>query len=127
MAGSSISQFTEFVNQTGATYLTSESDRVNDAQKTNYNTLGYLSRRQQMSDMLQGGSNIKDITYLSATRRARSYKPMEDQTYQAVQTGVTWTGEWRCWMTDITVTDQELELNAGAVFSKEHRAQKFKD
>lgn len=122
-----MSQFTEFVNQTGATYLTSETERVNDAQKNNYNTLGYLSRGQQMADVLQGGSNIKDILYLETTRRARSYKPMEDQAYVAVQTGITWTGEWRCWMTDIVITDQELEMNAGAVFSKEHRAQKFKD
>lgn len=127
MAGSSISAFTEFVNQTGPTYLTSQSDRVNDAAKTNYETVGYLSRGQQMADVLQGGANIKDIIYLNAVRRARSYKPMEDQQYQAVQTGVSWTGEWRTWMTDIVVTDQELELNAGAVFSKETRAQKFKD
>ncbi len=127
MAGSSISAFTEFVNETGPTYLTSQTDRVNDAAKTNYETIGYLSRGQQMSDVLQGGANIKDIIYLNAVRRARSYKPMEDQSYQAVQTGITWTGEWRCWMTDIVVTDQELELNAGATLNNNTRAQKFKD
>lgn len=125
--GLAVSQFTQFVNETGPTVYTSTTDVINDAQRTNTNTLGYLLRGQNQSDILQGGSRLTDEIMLSLSPRARSYKPLEDQDYQMTETGVFWSAEWRTWMTDMVVPDILLELNAGADASAEHRAFMFKN
>ena len=125
--GTSLNLFTEFVNITGPTYLTSAMDTVNDAQKTNYGTLGYMLRGQGMSDVLQGGAQIKDYIYLTAVRRARSYKPNAKQTYANPQTGTTWTADWRFFLTDMVWTDEEITLNAGGNMSADAKFQAYKD
>jgi len=124
MAGQALSLFAEFVNETGPTFLTSQEERVNDAQKRNYRTLGYLSRGQKMSEMLQGGQQIKDIIYLSATRTGRTYLPNEAISRTNKQTGTAWTVPWRFWENHIAYTDQEIELNDGA--SAAQLAQQYK-
>lgn len=125
--GTSLSLFTEFVNITGPTYMTGPRDVVNDAQKTNYGTLGYMLRGQGMSDVLQGGATINDYIYLEATRRARSYKPNQKQSYQNTQTGTTWTAPWRFFITEMVWTDEEIILNAGGAMSREAKFQAYKD
>lgn len=125
--GVAIASFPEFVALTGPTYLTSQRAAVNDAQKTNYATLGYLLRGQGMSDVLQGGSTIRDYIYLEAQRRARSYKPTATQTYAHTSSGITWEIAWRFFLTDIVWTDEEIELQAGGSMSAEARFQVYKD
>lgn len=125
--GVALNLFTEFVNITGPTYLTRPREVVNDAQKTNYGTLGYMLRGQGMSDVLQGGADIRDYIYLSAVRRARSYKPNQRQTYTNPQTGTTWTINWRFFLTDMVWTDEEIILNAGGNMSQEAKFQAYKD
>jgi len=125
--GVALNLFTEFVNITGPTYLTRPREVVNDAQKTNYGTLGYMLRGQGMSDVLQGGSDIRDYIYLSSVRRARSYKPNQRQTYSNPQTGVTWKIDWRFFLTDMVWTDEEIILNAGGNMSQEAKFQAYKD
>lgn len=126
-SGTSINLFSEFVAITGPTYLTSARAVVNDAQKTNYNTLGYLLRGQGMADVLQGGAEIRDYIFLEAVRRSRTYKPNERQTYTNPQTGVTWTIPWRFFLTDMVWTDEEIELQAGGNMSREAKFQVYKD
>jgi len=125
--GTSLNLFTEFVDITGPTYLTGPKDVVNDAQKTNYGTLGYMLRGQGMSDVLQGGATINDYVYLQAVRRSRSYKPNEKQTYDNTQTGTTWSADWRFFLTDMVWTDEEIILNAGGTMSREAKFQAYKD
>lgn len=127
IGGTSLNLFSEFVAITGPTYLTSTRAVVNDAQKTNYATLGYMLRGQGMSDVLQGGSEIRDYIFLSAERRARSYKPNARQQYKSVQTGKTWTIDWRFFITEMTWTDEEIELQAGGSMSAEAKFQVYKD
>ena len=75
MAGVTISAFTETVRLTGPTVFTGPRSVINDSQKTNYNTLGYLMRGQSMSDVVQGGTAIVDDIFLVASRKARTYRP----------------------------------------------------
>ncbi len=125
--GVALNLFTEFVNITGPTYLTRPREVVNDAQKTNYGTLGYMLRGQGMADVLQGGADIRDYIYLAAVRRARSYKPNQRQTYNNPQTGTTWRIDWRFFLTDMVWTDEEIILNAGGNMSREAKFQAYKD
>jgi hypothetical protein len=127
MAATAIQGFTQFVAETGPLLLTGTESTVNDAQGNNFNTMGYLARGQQMSDIVQGGSEIIDEIYLSATRRAREYQEMEDQAYATVTSGTVHHTPWRTWMTDIVIPEKLIELNAGAQFSAEHRAQQYKN
>lgn len=106
-----MSAFTRFQDITGPTYLTSREAVVNDAQRTNYRTAGYLLRGQQMSDVLQGGSKIKDNILLSVDRVTHSYHPGDNETIPMPQPTATWTVEWRFWITPLGWTDQQLELN----------------
>lgn len=114
MSGVPISAFTETVRLTGPTVFTGVRDVINDAQKTNYNTLGYLMRGQQMSDVVQGGIQIVDDIYLSSVRKARTYRPGQKQSYTNPQTGTQLAAPWRMFITDITWDDTERELNEGA-------------
>lgn len=127
MAATAIQGFTQFVADTGPMLLTGTENLVNDAQGNNFNTMGYLARGQQMSDIVQGGAEITDLIYLSDTRRARAYQEMEDQSYATVASGTTWHVPWRSWMTDIVIPEKLIELNAGTQFSAEHRAMQYKN
>ena len=106
-----MSAFSRFQDITGPTYYSSKEDVINDAQKQNTNTLGYLLRGQQMSDTLSGGSSIRDNINLSVDRIARFYSVDETETYQAPQNSATWIQYFRFARTYCTWTDQELELN----------------
>lgn len=106
-----MSAFARFQDITGPTYYSSKEECINDAQKQNTNTLGYLLRGQQMSDTLQGGSSIRDNITLGVERIARFYAVDETETYQAPQPTTTWTGYWRFARTYVTWTDQQIELN----------------
>ena len=120
--------FDLFNRVTGPAYLSGPKQVVNDAQLTNYRTLGYMLRGQSMSRVLQGGASLKDIIYLSENPRMRSYSPgVSKQTYSDPQPGVVMTQNWRFFITDITTRDEELDLQAGSEMSSEARFQKYKD
>jgi hypothetical protein len=111
VAGSPLSAFTRFQDITGPTYLTSREEVINDAQKRNFRTCGYLLRGQQMSEIVQGGSSIRDNILLSVTRVTHSYLPGDTEIVPMPQTGTTWTVPWRFWITPLGWTDQQIELN----------------
>lgn len=103
--------FPRFIDMTGPTYLKGPKERINDAQKTNYRTLGYLSRGQSMSKILQAGAVIKDNIMLSTTRVTHTYNPGAEESVPNPQKSTTWTVPWRFWITPMTWTRQEIELN----------------
>lgn len=114
MAGVPVNAFTETVRLTGLTVFTGARDIINDSQKTNYNTQGYLMRGQPMSSVIQGGTQIVDDIFLSAVRKARPYRAGAKQSYSNPQTGIQLACPWRQFITDITWDDTERELNEGA-------------
>jgi hypothetical protein len=120
--------FELFTNTTGPTFLTGAKEAVNDAQRRNYRTLGYLLRGQQMSRTLQGGLNIQDYIFLQSNARARTYKPgISRQSYSAPQPGTLWTQHWRFFITDMLWYEEEIDLQAGSEMSSEARYAKYKD
>jgi hypothetical protein len=120
--------FTLFQNVTGPTFLTGPKAAINDAQKRNYRTLGYLMRGQDMSRILQGGANIQDYIFLQSFRRARTYKPgVSRQSYNSPQPGTLWQAQWRFFITDMVWYEEEIDLQAGSEMSEEARFQKYKD
>ncbi len=127
MAGSPLSAFGMFVASTGPTIYTSQEAIINDAQRTNYNTLGYLLRGQRMSDVLSSGAYIQDHVYLSSQSVTHSYQPGATETYTQPQVGTQWRVDWRFFLTYIAWTDQELELQAGSGMTTKARYMKYKD
>lgn len=112
----------------GPAYLSGVKEAVNDAQLTNYRTLGYIMRGQPMSRVLQGGKNLQDYIYLSTNPRMRTYSPgISKQTYSDPQPGVMMTQNWRFFITHDTVRDEEIDLSAGTEMSEEARFQRIKD
>lgn len=119
-----LSGFGLFIDTTGPTIFRGPEDTVNDAQKTNYSTLGYMLRGQPMSEIIQGGSKIQDTWLGSVARRARSYKPNETQSYQITDSGTTFEVPWRFILADGSYTDEAMILNMGA--AGQDRAQQYK-
>ena len=113
LTASSGKTFQQFVELTGPTIFSGNKDVINDAQKTNYGTLGYMLRGQQMSDVLKGGSSIQDRVYLSATNKDISYLPGEDISYSISETGTTWSADWRFFLNYIAWNDETVILNSG--------------
>lgn len=126
-SGVSINLFEQWVAETGPSYLRGTREVVNDAQTNNFNTLGYLLRGQNMSDVLQGGTEIRDVIYLQANRRGRTYKPNERQTPELRQRGQTWSADWRFTINDIVWNDETVELQGSDGMSPEKRHQIYKN
>jgi hypothetical protein len=127
MVGVGIDLFTELVSIVGPTILRGPRNVVNDAQKVNYSTLGYLLRGQPMGQVLRGGPTIRDYIYLQAFRRARTYKPNEPQTYANPQTGVMWSIPWRFAINEIVWNLEELELSGDGGDGPEGMFHAYKD
>jgi hypothetical protein len=124
-SGTPLSGFARFVDDTGPTYFSGPKERVNDAQKTNYRTLGYMLRGQSMNETLQFGATIKDKVLLSVTRVTHAYSPGAEESVANPQLATTWTVPWRFWLTPMTWLDQTVELNGGKGMVRETRFQQY--
>lgn len=124
-SGIPLSGFARFVDITGPTYFTGPMDRINDAQKTNYRTLGYLARGQSMAETFQNGASIKDKIMLSVTRVTHVYQPGAEESVPNPQTSTTWTVPWRFWLTPMTWLDQTTMLNGGNGVTRQARYQQY--
>lgn len=127
MTGVSLDLFAELGAIVGPAILKGPRNTINDAQKVNYATLGYLLRGQAMGQILRGGTSIKDYIYLQATSRARTYKPNQPQTYPNNQTGVMWSIPWRFAINDIAWNLEELAMSVDGGDTLEGAFHVFKD
>lgn len=125
--GANTSAFGAWVTATGPQIFSGPREIINDAQLTNYRTLGYLMRGQEMSQVLQGGSHIEDTILLSVQAIAHSYLPGATETYTQPQPGTQLKVPWRFFMTHIAWQEEMLLLNAGGDRTPEARYQKYKD
>lgn len=124
-AGFSPSSYARFIDDTGLTVFSGPEEFVVDAQKNNYEMLGFFMRGQPMDKMLQGGSKIYDKITLDVTRRMRSHGLNEKQSYQITGPSATWEVEWRFFLTDIAYPEETMILNAGS--DSERLSQMYKD
>lgn len=107
--GSALSTFTDFVNGTGPSYLTSAEDVVNEAVKRTYLLSRWLKGRD-IAEVVQGGRTIKDDIMLDEAPTARTYQPNETLTPSNPQVLTEWEINWRFVVDHMTATDQEFEL-----------------
>lgn len=122
---SALSTFTDFVNLTGPAYLTSAEAVVNEAQKQNY-ILRRFIRGKDPSEIIQGGSTIKDTILFDEDSTFQFYEPNETFTWENPQVLTNWEINWRFGVDHMSWTDQEIELNLGGGLSRSVRHHMFK-
>lgn len=127
MAALSITEFNEFMASTGPYFYTGTETRVNDAAANNSRTLGYMMRGQNMADVVQSGSQIKDQIMLSNESLMHEYKPLQSETPSIVETGTTWTVNWRFALNPMSWTDQTVGLNAGIDMNSSAKKEAYKN
>lgn len=122
---SALSTFTDFVDTTGPSFLTTANDVVNEACKNNYLLRRFL-RGKGPSETVQGGSTIKDTIMFDDASTFQYYEPNETFTWTNPQVLTNWEIRWRFAVDHMSYTDQEVELNAGSGMSREARHQAYK-
>ena len=123
--GSPLSTFTDFVNATGPTFLTSADDVINEAAKQSYILARFL-KGADGSKTIQGGSTIKDQVMFDESNTAEYYEPNSTFTWQNPQTLTEWEIRWRFLVDHMSWTDQEVELQGLSNYSREARHQVYK-
>ena len=123
---SALSTFTDFVDTTGPSFLTTANDVVNEACKNNYLLRRFL-RGKGPSETVQGGSTIKDTIMFDDASTFQYYEPNETFTWENPQVLTNWEIRWRFAVDHMAYTDQEVELNAGSGMSREARHQAYKN
>jgi hypothetical protein len=122
---SALSTFNDFVNVTGPAYLTSAEAVVNEAQKQNY-ILRRFVRGKDPSEIIQGGSTIKDTILFDEDSTFQYYEPNETFTWENPQVLTNWEINWRFGVDHMSWTDQEIELNLGGGLSRGVRHHMYK-
>lgn len=112
MSGSFLSAFTDLTNSTSSAVLSEKKKRINEAMRKNYSFWSWLAGKSG-KQFLQGGPTITDQILLSVTSQSSTHKPLQEVTYNSVQSGDTWTGRWCFWRTPSLAGEDELEMNVG--------------
>ena len=102
---SALSTFNDFVNVTGPAFLTSAEDVVNEAVKNNY-ILRRFIRGKNPSDIIQGGSTIRDTILFDEQSTFQFYEPNETFTWENPQVLTNWEINWRFAVDHMSWTDQ---------------------
>ncbi len=122
---SALSTFTDFVDTTGPSFLTSAEDVVNEACKNNYLMRRFM-RGNGPSESVQGGSKIKDTIMFDDSSTFQYYEPNETFTWQNPQVVENWEIDWRFCVDHMVFTDAEIELNLGGGLGRAARHHAFK-
>ena len=122
---SALSTFTDFVDTTGPSFLTSAEDVVNEACKNNYLMRRFM-RGNGPSESVQGGSKIKDTIMFDDSSTFQYYEPNETFSWQNPQVVENWEIDWRFCVDHMVFTDAEIELNLGGGLGRDARHQAFK-
>lgn len=108
----SITQFNDFMQTTGPSYLKSAEAVINEAVKNNY-VLSRLLKEKAGETVIQGGNSIKDVIVFDDASTYQKYQPNDTFTWTNPQVTDTLTAPWRFSMDYMSWTDQEVELNEG--------------
>jgi hypothetical protein len=122
---SALSTFTDFIDTTGPSYLTSAEDVVNEACKNNYLLRRFL-RGKGPSETVQGGSSIKDTILFDEESTFQYYEPNQTFTWENPQVVENWEINWRFCVDHMAYTDAEVELNVGTGLGRSARHTAYK-
>ena len=122
---SALSTFTDFIDTTGPSFLTSAEDVVNEACKNNY-LLRRFMRGKGPSETVQGGSSIKDTILFDEESTFQYYEPNQTFTWENPQVVENWEINWRFCVDHMAYTDAEVELNVGGGMSRGARHTAYK-
>ena len=111
MSGSPVSDFADFVEGTGPTYVTGPKDIVNEAVKNTY----YFGRLMQgdvnSTKVIQGGADIRESLVFRDNGSAETYFPGQNHEWKNPQRLEKVRAYWRFVMAHMSWTEQELLLN----------------
>ena len=122
----SITQFNDFMQSTGPSYLKSADAVINEAVKNNY-VLSRLLKEKASETTVQGGTSIKDVIVFDDSSTYQKYEPNEVFTWRNPQVTDTLTAPWRFSMDHMSWTDQEIELNDGDAKVMYKRVKRIKE
>lgn len=123
--GQALNTFTDFVIDTGVAIFDREDKIINDAVNQTW-TLGRFLKGREMSDILQGGSRIKDVIMFDEASTFRHYKPNATFSPQNPQVLTEWYAEWRFSIDEMAWVDQQIELNIPKGMGKKGKFQTYK-
>lgn len=111
MSGSPVSDFADFVEGTGPTYVTGPKDLVNEAVKNTY-YFGRLMRGDKNSTkIIQGGADIRESIVFRDNGTAETYFPGQNHDWKNPQRLEKVRAYWRFTMAHMAWTEQEILLN----------------
>jgi hypothetical protein len=125
MAGTSISNFTDFVKFTGPAYFTSAEKFLNEAIKQTYSMPRFLKGRG-LDKVIQGGSSIKDDVMFDEARTFQNYKPNAEFTWTQPQVATEQEINWRFSIDHMSWTDHEITLNMNSGFTRGYANVQYK-
>lgn len=109
--------FSMFVLTTGPAFLRNDESIINAVVRNSY-LLPRFMEGKEISLLLQGGSQIQDIVYLSEDSDAEWYAAdKQDFDYRNQQVGTAWQQNWRFLKNSTSWTDHEVGLNEGGGLS----------
>ena len=110
MSGTALSNFTDFMKSSPSVFLTDNKSIVNEAVKQTY-VLGKFLKGRDMSEVLQGGSKIKDEIMFDDGSTASQTLPGATHTWQNPQVLTEWEINWRFTIDHMAWNKYEFILN----------------
>jgi hypothetical protein len=110
MAGTALSNFTDFVKATGPAYFTGPDQFLNEAVKTTYSLSRFL-RGKELDKVIQSGDRILDDVMFDEASTYTKYHPNAQFTWSQPQVVTEQAIDWRFSMDHMAWTDQTVTLN----------------
>lgn len=110
--GAYLSAFTDFMQTTDPLTLTSASDFINEAALRNY-TLSRFIDGFDMTEMLQGGTKIRDFIMRTDASTFTFYKSGASFSWQNPQVMTSWEAPWRFGLDQMAWNEAEVLLQGG--------------
>lgn len=120
-----IVSFADWAEATGPLLLTGPDKFVNAAQLQNYSWSRFV-RGKEFSEVVQGGSEIRDEVMLDEANTFSMYQPNDPQTPTMPQVLTRWSSPWRFAVDSYSWTEEEEALNAGSSYTEDARFQQYK-
>lgn len=124
--GAPLVAFPDWLEATGPAVLTAPEDLINDAVRVTYSFWRLLVGKP-MSELVSGGSEIRDWIMLNVQRTFDHYRTNDVFNYNAKNSLTRWTGQWRFSRDYMRWTDQEVGLNDASGMTDEAIFQQYKD